>query len=210
MLNVTLKQNVVAEAGELFQWDYGQRIKFGGVTLPESYIVHYSITDSGDAISVQGDSTGADIPDDLLESGQNINGWVFVQDGETGETKYAFRIIVNKRAQPTEPRPGKQVVKTVIAHGGITNERTIPPHEINLIYLQCQKPADLQDYRLIRTQNCVITGAQVGGFAVSNPLVGNTWLTIPFYLYNNSNETVPVTPELDVEGVIFYLGLEDS
>ena len=210
MIIVYPEKNYIVEAGDLYQWDYGQTIKFSGITLPESYIVHYSVADNGEAISVTGDASGASVPDDLLEAGENINGWIYVDDGETGTTEYWFRLIVQKKAKPAEPRPGKQVVKTVIAHGGITNERTIPPHEINLIYLQCQKPADLQDYRLIRTQNCVITGAQVGGFAVSNPLVGNTWLTIPFYLYNNSNETVTVTPELDVEGVIFYLGLEDS
>ena len=145
MIYVYPEKNYVIEAGDLYQWDYGQRLMICGVQLPEAYVVHYSVADNGEAVSVEGDATGANIPDELLEAGENINGWVFVQDGETGTTEYRFRLIVHKKAKPTEPRPGKQVVKTVIAHGGITNERTIPPHQINLIYLQCQKPADLQE-----------------------------------------------------------------
>ena len=105
MLNVYPQENYTASAGELYQWDYGQRIKICGVMLPESYIVHYSHMDTGDAVSVTGDSTGAEVPDELLESGEDIYGWIFVQDGESGKTEYRFKIYVNKRPKPTEPRP---------------------------------------------------------------------------------------------------------
>lgn len=105
MLYVYPKKNMIAEAGRLYQWDYGQRLKISGVKLPESYIVHYSHSESGNAVSVNGDANGVNIPDDLLESGESINGWVFVQENETGKTEYRFRINVVKRPKPTEPRP---------------------------------------------------------------------------------------------------------
>lgn len=88
-----------------YQWDYGQTIQLEGVNLPDNYEVHFATGLYGDSIAVTGDSTGVMIPDELLEIGKDILGWVFVKTETSGLTKYSFTIYVKKRAKPTEPRP---------------------------------------------------------------------------------------------------------
>jgi len=142
MLIVYPQEDYVALTGELYQWDYGQRIKISGVTLPESYIVHYSHKDTGYAISVTGDSTGANVPDELLESGEDIFCWVFVQDGETGTTEYRFKINVNKKPKPTEPRPDMPSIETVVATYNFSSPLTINAHDESFITAVASSPVD--------------------------------------------------------------------
>lgn len=97
--------NCTIGTDQLYQWDYGQRLQIAGVNLPETYEVHFATSNTGESISVTGDSTGVSIPDELLESGNDILGWVFIKNGSSGFTKYSFMLKVNRRARPTEPRP---------------------------------------------------------------------------------------------------------
>ena len=92
--------------GYLWQYDYGQRVCFGGVDLPPAYEVHFSNTRGGESLTVIGDITGADIPDELLLTGQDIHVWLYLHHGETdGETVKYARIAVRQRAKPTHETP---------------------------------------------------------------------------------------------------------
>ena len=93
-------------AGMLFQYDYGQRIVFGGVDLPQAYEVHFSNQKMGKSVTVIGDVTGVDIPDAMLLTGQDVHVWLYLHQGETdGETVYYARIAVRQRAKPTHETP---------------------------------------------------------------------------------------------------------
>lgn len=100
----------------LYQYDYGQVLKFEGVELPAVYEVHFSNTDQAGTAKAQiGDADGVQIPDEYLLTGQPVYVWVFVHTGtEDGETEYKCIIPVNKRAQKedTEPTPVEQDIIT--------------------------------------------------------------------------------------------------
>lgn len=124
---VPCEQNI--ETAPLYQYDYGQRITFNGVNLPDLYEVHFSNSKSGDSVIVIGDSTGVDIPDALLQTGAKIYGWIYLHAGEDdGETEYRFIIPVIGRAKPTHetPTPVQQteierliaLAEEIVEHGG--------------------------------------------------------------------------------------------
>lgn len=99
----------------LYQYDYGQRLVFTGVDLPNAYEVHFSNTDRGDSKTAIGNADGVDIPDEFLLSGEQIRVWLFLHDGaDDGETEYKGIIPVHTRARPTnaEPTPVQQDVIT--------------------------------------------------------------------------------------------------
>lgn len=116
----------VTQTGNLFQYDYGQRLVLSGVTLPGTYEVHFSNQEHGNSKTMLGDSTGVDIPDEYLLTGENIHVWVYLHDGESdGETEYHGIIGVTKRAKPTDqaPTPVQQsVIDQAIAalNAGVT------------------------------------------------------------------------------------------
>lgn len=99
----------------LFQYDYGQRLILTGVTLPESYEVHFANAEDGNSKTSVGDGTGVDVPDEFLLTGDTVYVWLFLHDGEDdGETEYKGIIPVYKRARPsdTPPTPAQQSVIT--------------------------------------------------------------------------------------------------
>ena len=92
--------------GSLYQYDYGQRLLIHGVTLPETYEVHFANQQTGESKTAIGDSTGVMIPDEYLLSGANIHVWIYLHDGaDDGETEYHGIINVTKRARPTDQEP---------------------------------------------------------------------------------------------------------
>lgn len=100
----------------LYQYDYGQILKFEGVELPDAYEVHFSNEDAEGTAKVQiGTADGVAIPDEYLLSGEPIYVWIFLHAGESdGETEYKTVIPVHKRAQveDVEPTPVQQDVIT--------------------------------------------------------------------------------------------------
>ena len=100
----------------IWQYDYGQILKFEGVELPMAYEVHFSNNDQkGTAKTVIGNQNGVLIPDEYLLTGEPVYAWVFLHAGEDdGETEYKVTIPVNKRpkAEDTEPTPVQQDVIT--------------------------------------------------------------------------------------------------
>lgn len=107
--------STTASASGLWQYDYGQKLIFAGLDLPPVYEVHFASEGETETITVLGNETGVDIPDQFLLSGNAVRAWVFLHTGtEDGETMYAVRMPVNKRPQPSdiEPTPVQQGVIT--------------------------------------------------------------------------------------------------
>jgi len=97
----------VTRTRQLYQYDYGQILRFAGIDLPDAYTVHFSNRQiGGDAVKQVGDVNGVQIPDEMLTSGQNVYAWVFLHTGtDDGETMYAVTIPVQQRPKPTEEEP---------------------------------------------------------------------------------------------------------
>ena len=100
----------VVRTRALYQWDYGQILRFAGLDLPDAYTVHFSNQGvGGEAKTMVGNSDGVDIPDEYLTTGQAVYAWVFLHAGEDdGETVYAVVIPVVARPKPTEDEPTPQ------------------------------------------------------------------------------------------------------
>ena len=114
VINFELLNRIAGEEGFLWQYDYGQRMKFSGVELPMSYTVHFANSSTGDSIPAIGDETGVGIPDQVLQSGKTVYFWLFLHpDANSGQTVYANMIRVHPRtAIPTiePPTPEEQSI----------------------------------------------------------------------------------------------------
>lgn len=105
-LEVSLKRGKMAKTIPLYQYDYGQKVVFTNVELPNAYEVHFANAMHGDAITMLGDSSGVLIPDSLLTTGLPVYLWVYLHDEyEDGETEYTGVIPVIQRATPTDVQP---------------------------------------------------------------------------------------------------------
>jgi len=116
VLKIAFGGSKSVKSNPLYQYDYGQKILFVGLSLPNVYEVHFSNYDeTGESKTSLGDETGAIIPDEYLTTGLDVYAWIFLHaDTSDGETKYKVRIPVNKRARPsdTEPTPVQQDIIT--------------------------------------------------------------------------------------------------
>ena len=92
---------------ELWQYDYGQILKFDGLELPDAYEVHFSNQPlTGETITQIGNADGVTIPDQFLQSGEVVYAWVYLHAGEDdGETEYMVTIPVSKRPEPSDEQP---------------------------------------------------------------------------------------------------------
>lgn len=100
----------VVRTRALYQWDYGQVLRFAGLDLPEAYTVHFSNQGvGGEAKTMVGNADGVSIPDEYLTTGQAVYAWVYLHAGaDDGETVYAVVIPVVARPKPTEDAPTPQ------------------------------------------------------------------------------------------------------
>lgn len=94
-------------AHPLWQYDYGQILKIEGLALPETYEVHFSLTETGGTSVEQiGDADGVIIPDALLLAGTPIYAFIFLHTGaDDGETEYKITIPVKARPKLSEEKP---------------------------------------------------------------------------------------------------------
>lgn len=110
----------------LVQWDYGQKLKITGVSLPEISQVHFSHSLTEEAIvrlaytDVDGNVT-VDIPNELLRDSRDIIAWVFVLDDTTGKTIKGIYLPVISRGKPNDfvspPDPSEEdLLKEFIAY----------------------------------------------------------------------------------------------
>ena len=90
----------------LWQYDYGQILRFTGLDLPDAYEVHFANSRTGSATTQIGDADGVIIPDIYLTTGQPVYAWVYLHTGaDDGETEYVVTIPVNPRAKSTDQEP---------------------------------------------------------------------------------------------------------
>lgn len=96
----------------LYQYDYGQVLRFDGLDLPQAYEVHFSDKPySGEATTQIGNADGVTIPDAYLLKSGYVYAWVFLHTGEDdGETRYTVKIPVAGRSKtiPAQPDPVQQ------------------------------------------------------------------------------------------------------
>lgn len=90
----------------LYQYDYGQVLKFTDITLPSTYEVHFAQSGASTTVTVLGDSNGVQIPDQYLLADLDIRAYIYLHEEETdGETVYQVLIPVIARPEPSEGAP---------------------------------------------------------------------------------------------------------
>ena len=88
----------------VFQYDYGLKLVVEGITLPESFNVHFSNTKDAAAKTVVGDANGTPIPDEYLRNGEDIHAYIYLKnDDEYGYSILHIHIpVVDRAAIDTE------------------------------------------------------------------------------------------------------------
>ena len=109
----------LAQSAALYQYDYGQRLVFQNIELPQTYEVHFANDGDTETITMLGDGDGVLVPDELLLTGKNIKAYIYLHAGEDdGETEYCATIPVAARPEPSdvEPTPVQQnIIEQAIA-----------------------------------------------------------------------------------------------
>ena len=86
---------------DVWQYDFGQVLQISGLSLPPVVEVHYANKDKDTALPqtgvTEGGITTAPIPNEILEEKGAFTAYIFVTDGESGETCYTINGYVNKR-----------------------------------------------------------------------------------------------------------------
>ena len=115
ILRVNFGKELKIKSRPLYQYDYGQKLKFLDLNLPAAYEVHFSNYEHGTATVTVATSNEVAIPDVYLQTGLNIFVWLYLHAGQNdGETEYMLTIPVIRRAAilDTEPTPQEQSVIT--------------------------------------------------------------------------------------------------
>jgi len=106
ILTAVVRRNHLVTLDHRWQYDYGQKLRFEGIELPEVFEGHFANSLEGETITQVGTDNTVPIPDSLFLTGQTIFAWVFVHDGETdGRTKYMVKIPVWVRPQMQDDTP---------------------------------------------------------------------------------------------------------
>ena len=88
----------------LYQWAYGQTLKFEGLELPSSYQVDFSNFEfCGESIPQIGGADGVSVPAEVLSTGSPVYAFIWLQDATGGRTWYRAQIRVIPRPAP-DPR----------------------------------------------------------------------------------------------------------
>lgn len=84
------------------QWDHGQVLCVTGIDdLPLTFTAHFSVhKEYGAAQPVEGIDGQVTIPDLWLTFGKTVYCWIYITDGESGETVYTITIPVIPRPMP--------------------------------------------------------------------------------------------------------------
>ena len=133
MRNITIAilESMYVNTANMWQWDYGQILRIQGKNIPKAVEVHFSLNEKGgDSITRIGATidgvTDVPIPDSFLENNGRaqdyiIYAFVYLEDGESGNTEYKIRIPVKSRPKPEipgtteEPELFRETVKAVNA-----------------------------------------------------------------------------------------------
>ena len=93
-----------------YQYDKGQVCVFDDIELPDAYKVVFSNYLTGEnSITMIGGENGVGVPDDFLQTGLTIYGWVYLSEGQDdGQTVKHFTIPVEKRPKDTDETPTQE------------------------------------------------------------------------------------------------------
>lgn len=178
----------------LYQYDYGQMLRFNNLNLPATYEVHFSNTDnSGNTTTVLGDENGVLIPDTYLETGLPIFAWVFLHDTETdGETEYKVEIPVTKRAKPTneQPSPVQQDIITQ-AIAALNNGTVQVVDAINS--LDMKRVSSLDGTQLKQTGSGVVEIVGIPVYVDANEAVTRGLSDTGWYVFARINAPANIT-----------------
>lgn len=104
-----------AKGPALYKLDYGTKVQFVGMELPDTYEVHFARNLTDNALRMIGDSTGVEIPDELVQSPGMLYMWLYVHtETDDGWTKRTAICPIIERAgiSEAEPTPVQQDVIT--------------------------------------------------------------------------------------------------
>lgn len=97
----TSGEKVAEIKDDVWQYDFGQILQIEGLPLPPVVEVHYANKGKDIALPqtgvTEGGITSAPIPNEILEEKGAFTAYIFVTDGESGETCYTINGYVNKR-----------------------------------------------------------------------------------------------------------------
>lgn len=97
----TSGEKVAEIKDDVWQYDFGQILQIEGLSLPPTVEVHYANKGRDTAIPQVGVTedgiTTAPIPNEILSEKGAFTAYIFVTDGESGETCYTINGYVNKR-----------------------------------------------------------------------------------------------------------------
>lgn len=111
----------------LWQYDYGQKLRFEGLDLPATFEVHMGNSPSGAASVAVGTDNTVDIPDAYLQNAGALHIWIYLHSGDSdGETVYRAQLLIRGRAKPadTAPTPAQQdvITQTIAALNTAVND----------------------------------------------------------------------------------------
>lgn len=103
-VNIPERINEVTVQEEVYQWDYGQRLRITGLDVPNLTQVHFADKSTNEALvrigTLVDDGLEVTIPDKLLENQYPINAYVYVANTNEGYTIKVIHIPVTARAKP--------------------------------------------------------------------------------------------------------------
>lgn len=105
---VTVKKTVrqAYRTEPIWQYDVGHVLNLEGFdNLPETFQMHYSRSQMGDAITQIGQNGQVVLPDEFAQTSTPIFAWVYVAEDDAGLTKYTIEIPVMRRARITDQEP---------------------------------------------------------------------------------------------------------
>lgn len=106
IVTALLRPGGVTTTRPLYQYDYGQILRFTGQELPAAYEVHFANDGAASSTTSIGGPDGVQIPDAYLQSGAAIRAWLYLHTGpDDGETRFEVYIPVKTRAAITDAEP---------------------------------------------------------------------------------------------------------
>ena len=107
-----LRRRVTSERWKI---DYGQKIEFLDIELPEYFECHFANTGDAKAKQQLGHNNVVVIPDEYIQDGRDIDCYIYLHEGtEDGETVYKLTVRVRDRPE-LDPAPITPVQEDIIS-----------------------------------------------------------------------------------------------
>lgn len=100
MVYANMEVGAVRTIYGLWQYDYGQIVEIGGISIYDGTAIHFAQGEK----TIEGviRSNQVEIPDYFLQFVEPINAYVFVTDGESGETIAKIILDIQARDRPPD------------------------------------------------------------------------------------------------------------